>query len=234
MTGQVSVGGNVVSDMTGTSRSMASLDMVGGALALDFANTINSRHAPQHDYLGRYEDLLDWAGRAGILGDDARVRLARRAAVDPRGAARVLDRALALREQIYGTFSRVAAGDTPQESSSRAILRHFGTAVSRATLRPKGPRTANPEPPLTWPLDASLGAVLDPIAWSAGQLLLELDGPPLKECPGCGWLFLDGSRNSSRRWCDMQTCGSRDKMRRYYRARRGTAASEVSSAGESQ
>jgi predicted RNA-binding Zn ribbon-like protein len=38
----------------------------------------------------------------------------------------------------------------------------------------------------------------------------------LGECPSCGWLFLDTSKNRRRRWCSMATCGSRDKARRYY------------------
>ena len=213
--------------MSGTSRSIATLDLVGGALALDFANTVNSRLAPQHDYLVDYGDLLAWAERAGIIGSDGRARLAALAEADPRGAGRAIGRARALREDVYRALSRVAAGETPDESSSRALLRRYGTAAARATLRPTvghvGAEAA--AMPLSWPLEATLGAILDPIAWSAGQLLLDVARAPLKECPGCGWLFLDGSRNASRRWCDMQTCGSRDKMRRYYRARRGSTAS---------
>jgi predicted RNA-binding Zn ribbon-like protein len=39
----------------------------------------------------------------------------------------------------------------------------------------------------------------------------------LKSCPTCGWLFLDASKNRSRRWCSMDTCGAVAKARRYYR-----------------
>jgi predicted RNA-binding Zn ribbon-like protein len=210
--------------MSGPGRSIATLDLVGGALALDFANTINSRLAPEHDYLVDYGDLLAWAERAGILDGAGRARLAELAAADPHGARRTIRRARTLREDIYRALSRVAAGGLPDEASSRALLRPYGTAVARATLRPAAGRAGADaaEAPLSWPLESNLGAILDPIAWSAGHLLLDVGGSTLKECPGCGWLFLDRSRNSSRRWCDMQTCGSRDKMRRYYRARRAT------------
>jgi len=37
---------------------------------------------------------------------------------------------------------------------------------------------------------------------------------------GCGWLFLDETRNRSRRWCSMKDCGNRAKARRHYRRRR--------------
>jgi predicted RNA-binding Zn ribbon-like protein len=39
----------------------------------------------------------------------------------------------------------------------------------------------------------------------------------VKSCPTCGWLFLDVSKNRSRRWCSMNTCGAVAKARRYYR-----------------
>ncbi|MFD0480100.1 CGNR zinc finger domain-containing protein [Nonomuraea thailandensis] len=42
---------------------------------------------------------------------------------------------------------------------------------------------------------------------------------PGGECPSCGWLFLDTTRNGSRRWCSMAMCGSQVKSRRYYAAK---------------
>jgi predicted RNA-binding Zn ribbon-like protein len=44
----------------------------------------------------------------------------------------------------------------------------------------------------------------------------------LKSCPGphCGWLFYDGSRNASSRWCSMSICGNRTKTAAYRRRRR--------------
>jgi len=39
----------------------------------------------------------------------------------------------------------------------------------------------------------------------------------VRQCRGdnCGWLFVDGSKNHSRRWCDMRDCGNRAKVRRH-------------------
>jgi predicted RNA-binding Zn ribbon-like protein len=44
----------------------------------------------------------------------------------------------------------------------------------------------------------------------------------LKSCPGphCGWLFYDGSRNASSRWCSMSICGNRTKTAAYRRRRK--------------
>ena len=221
VTGQVPRGGKITGMATSV-RTVAGLDLVGGARALDFANTINSRLVPVHDYLETYGDLIAWAEHAGILGTDGWARLAELAAGDPAGATRVLGRARAFRERIYEAFSRLAAGKALDESQGRALLGPYGEAVGRGTLQRTAGQAAAAA--ISWPLDATLGGVLDPIAYSAGELLLDASGPPVKECPGCGWLFIDGSRNGSRRWCDMQTCGSRDKMRRYYRSRRATRA----------
>jgi predicted RNA-binding Zn ribbon-like protein len=57
------------------------------------------------------------------------------------------------------------------------------------------------------------------VSASAVELLTEGDLARVKQCPGaddCGWLFYDTSRNGKRRWCSMEGCGSRVKMRRYY------------------
>jgi len=55
-----------------------------------------------------------------------------------------------------------------------------------------------------------------------GLLALLATRDRLRRCENaeCGWLFIDRSRNRSRQWCDMGTCGSRAKMARYRRRRR--------------
>lgn len=193
-------------------RSIETLALVAGHLALDFANTVNSRVATLHDYLGSYENLVAWAGRTGAL-DDATLAAVRQAARrHPDGAAAGLRTAHRRREQIVAVFSALAAGDQPPRREFRAVLAAYGDAIARSepALGPDGVR-------LTWPSDNVLRP-LWPIAYDAGRLLLSADVEIVKECPGCGWLFLDRSRNRNRRWCDMQVCGSRAKMRRYRRA----------------
>ena len=62
-----------------------------------------------------------------------------------------------------------------------------------------------------------------PVALSAAELLMLGDLGRVEECPGsdgCGWLFFDSSKNGRRRWCSMEGCGSRDKMRRLYARKR--------------
>jgi predicted RNA-binding Zn ribbon-like protein len=197
-------------------RTIADLELVGGNIALDFANTINSRRAPKRDYLATYVDVVAWAERAEILPSHASRALRSRTSKDRHGEDQAFRRALLMRETIYRTFSAIAAGKRPTAPEIRKLLGAYGQAVARASLEQKrGGGSA-----LRWSWSQPRADVLLPIAYAAGHLLLAADHPPVKECPGCGWLFLDRSSNGSRRWCDMQTCGTRDKMRRFYRSRR--------------
>ncbi|HEX6421804.1 MAG TPA: ABATE domain-containing protein [Acidimicrobiales bacterium] len=204
-------------------RSIATLELVGNALCLDFANTLNVRPEPQHDYLATAGDLVDWAEHAGAV--DTPVAAGLRAHAE--ASAAVVRAAHRLREAVHATFSAVAAGRAPDDGDLAPLLAAYADAVARATLRRSGDTFA-----LAWlpgtgegegTGDAGLGALLHPVAASAVDLLRSPLVTRVKECPGCGWLFVDLSRNRARRWCSMQTCGSRDKMRRLYRRQRAYA-----------
>lgn len=93
-------------------------------------------------------------------------------------------------------------------------------------------KTASPDdspPPafqLVWPVhELDLGLPRWPIVYSAAKLLASSGLDRVRQCAGddCGWLFLDTSRNHSRRWCDMADCGNRAKARRHYRRTRSEA-----------
>jgi predicted RNA-binding Zn ribbon-like protein len=66
---------------------------------------------------------------------------------------------------------------------------------------------------------AKLDWILNPLIRSAADLLVSDELKRVKKCgdPACGWLFLDTSRNNSRRWCDMSDCGNRAKACRFYK-----------------
>jgi predicted RNA-binding Zn ribbon-like protein len=69
-----------------------------------------------------------------------------------------------------------------------------------------------------WPETDELARPLWPIARAASDVLTnDADRGLLRECADgtCAWLFLDHTKNHSRRWCDMATCGSRNKVREF-------------------
>jgi len=64
----------------------------------------------------------------------------------------------------------------------------------------------------------------DLIAVHALRFLQEVERDRIRQCAddACGWLFVDRSRNNSRRWCDSTDCGNRNRVRRHYRRRTAT------------
>lgn len=196
----------------------------GGALCLDFVNTLGDRPRCEDERLHGYGDLLHWAAEAGILDRPARDGLARRASRRPGEAASAFRRAIALRESLFGVFAALAGGKQAPRSELEALNRMLRPLLSRRklvagdeTLRWSwaGPATA-------W--DRALWRV----AASAADLLTSCEVPQLRECASdtCSWLFVDRSRSHRRRWCDMKTCGNRAKARRHYRRRKQSRAAE--------
>jgi predicted RNA-binding Zn ribbon-like protein len=184
-------------------------------LCLDFANTLEGRltSLPQESFRS-YGDLLSWGQRAGVVAPDAASRLALEATRRTAEAIATLDRAVALREAIYRIFSAVAGKRMPEAADLGLLNGVLREALAALQVTP----TADG---FVWAWGSQrreLGHVLWSIAQSAADLLTSVDLQAVRECaaPDCGWLFLDTSRNHSRRWCDMKACGNRAKARRHY------------------
>lgn len=201
--------------MSDSMRILQNLEVVGGALCLDFANTINSRVRPEHDYLLQYSDLVGWANKVGILSAAQSNQLQKRAKQKTEEAEAVVQTASSLRELLYRLFSNAAKGSEPIKKDIETFVMFYGDAISHGQWIKTDHHFST-----AWKLDEELDAVLWPIIHSAGELLQSEALKKVKECPGCGWLFLDTSKNQSRRWCSMNTCGARDKMRRYHKRQR--------------
>jgi predicted RNA-binding Zn ribbon-like protein len=195
------------------------LRRLGGHPVLDFVNTIDPRDGDDRvDYLHTFADLVDWAYRGGIVSAGER-RDARREASRRRAAAGAFRRAIALREAIYALFGAVAAGQRLPPGALARLEAAYREAVAHASL-------TSTRAGFRW----HIGFDIDAIRWRIAQqavALLESDRVDrIKRCPGsgdCGWLFLDGSKNASRRWCSMEGCGNRSKVRRFAGRRRRTA-----------
>jgi predicted RNA-binding Zn ribbon-like protein len=198
-------------------------ELVGGALCLDFVNTVDPRHAQNRfDYLPDYGTLVGWAVHAGAISRAEAKRLLLAAKGRPALAWEALRRGLRLREALYELF---AAGIGDRRPSSRALgafNRELQATLGVARLVPRDGQFL-----LAPAVDGrKLDQVLWPVVDSAIKLLTGAQLDRVRECPGpgnCGWLFLDLSRNATRRWCDMRTCGNRVKAHRHYqqlRARR--------------
>ena len=197
-------------------RPIAAAKLLGGRLCLDFVNTCGGRTdegRPIDDRLLEFIDLATWANRAAIETGPAVHRMVAEAMRDHNAAARIHERSVLLREACYRMLRGVIRDNKPPSACDVTILNREWTEAIRHRALAAGSAGLQ----LKWTGDA-LDRPLWAVAESAVQLLASPDSSTqLRECGGldCGWLFEDSSRNQSRQWCDMQTCGTVSKVRRF-------------------
>jgi len=193
-------------------------DLSGGVLCLDFANTVSGRAAPADavDHLQSFADVVSFAQQSKLISRSEADGLQEEADARPDAAERVLRQAIALRESIFRVFAGLA-GDRPVRPGD--IRRLQQAALDALGHRRLAPADGN----YHWVWGAEEKKQLEriwwPIAESATDLLTSADLRRVRQCElaTCAWLFLDRSRNRSRRWCDMKVCGNREKARRHYK-----------------
>jgi predicted RNA-binding Zn ribbon-like protein len=198
---------------------MENLRIVGGHPALDLANTVEPRLAGhvETDHLSDPAGLLRWAALAGIVDETEKALIEAAWARDPGSAEAALTDTRALRDAI----DPMLAGDRLGALTSR-----WAQAIARSELIGES-RQAVP---------ARLRVGVDPVwmipdrlADALVDLVRTADRGRLRTCPldqgGCGWLFLDRSRNGTRRWCAMEDCGTHAKARRLTERRRARRVS---------
>jgi predicted RNA-binding Zn ribbon-like protein len=187
------------------------LPIVGGHLALDFANTVDDPLGPaRHDHAATYADLVHWSLRVGTLDEERAARLRRAAERTPEAADAELRRAHELREVLNDVFGAVAEG-ADDIAARWTRLRPFAAAAVAAA----GLDTSAGPHRWWWSGADDLAVVLHPVAAAAADLLVSADLARVKRCARCPWLYVDRSKNRSRRWCDMADCGTAEKMGRY-------------------
>jgi len=197
-----------------------SIELIGGHPALDLVNTVSWRHDTdrQRENLAVPLDLVTWAHRAALLDQDHFTAMCGAMAEDAEMAERVLRQVHEFREHLYhhladhidrpGGEQPVTEGSPLQRALADAVTASGLTGTpARWTLQARGP------------LD-----LVRVLALHALDLLQTMPPDRLRRCDddGCGWLFLDTTRNHSRRWCSSRDCGNRDRARRHYTRNRTT------------
>ncbi len=209
--------------MTSDLGKLPEYEIIVGALCLDFVNTLEDRPSPEPvERLQRYPDVLEWTKQAGALTDDQVNSLLDIAADDMGAAAIAVVGFRDLRESMYRIFVAVAWGESPAAADIDTLNAALADALAPSYLVPKGGRFV-----ISWRDDTeALDRVVWPIVRSAVDLLTSdlLDRVTLCSGRTCEWIFLDESRNHSRRWCDMKTCGNQAKARAFYRRSKAQGA----------
>jgi predicted RNA-binding Zn ribbon-like protein len=190
--------------------------LLGGRACLDFVNTLDRRGTEQPvEFLHTFEDLVAWSRHAGTISPQEADRIRQRSKMQPSKQTKALAKAIKLRETIYRIFTSFSEG-RPAIDSDLAVFNKF---LSRTM---KNSQIITAENGFIWDSKgntAKLDWILNPLIRSAADLLVSDELKRVKRCgdPACGWLFLDTSRNKSRRWCDMSDCGNRAKASRFYK-----------------
>ncbi len=189
---------------------------IGGNLALDFTNTIRTFGVPDpRDEWRSAVDVISWAGRARVLSRAECHAHGRDVATDPRYASRVLSRGRDLRRLLYDMFAGVATtGHVPRPALARFNMLFSEVMWRTVVVERNGGYAVVP----VADTDASY-VVTSAIVRAAAELLTHPTLRRVKQCrdASCSWLFVDGSRNGSRRWCSMHLCGNRARVRAFRR-----------------
>ena len=204
--------------MAETELQTSLFEFTGNHLCLDFTNTVDNRFSNPKELLNSYNDLLLWSQQAQLLTEDEALQLRKEAERHRKEAGVVLQRAIDLREALYRIFLVVARGSSPEKSDLSVLNTEFSEAMSRACIVP-----AKDSLTLDWAdKERALDRMLWTIARSAADLLTSKGLDDVRVCAAedCRWLFLDTSKNHSRRWCDMKSCGNRAKVRKHYSSKK--------------
>jgi predicted RNA-binding Zn ribbon-like protein len=161
--------------------------------------------------LASFEEIAGWAHEARLIDEQTAWELSRAVTARRVEGLTVLRRAKAFREAAHGILTALSERHTPPSAVLETLNRELGRAMENATL-------ATYRGDLQWSWRAgekALERILWPIVLAVADLLTSPDVKRVHKCasPTCGRLFLDTSKNGSKRWCDMKTCGNRAKVR---------------------
>jgi predicted RNA-binding Zn ribbon-like protein len=170
-----------------------------------------------------YDDFTIWCARLGVISERQASSLRAAGRRDERAAGRALERVREVRDELlYPIFRSLADGKRPRAALLERLREEERAALADAQLAPYGAGSSGRTEALEWtfPPPRELTDPLRLIVHAAVALLT--DGPldRVKTCGNCRWLFLDQSRNHSRRWCSMDECGVQMKHARFVEQRR--------------
>ena len=189
--------------------------LLGGRLAVDFANAPSYPGAPDRDL--SWEELVAFLEVSRIVSAERGAQLLTLSQTDPRAAFAVLSRSVRLRDALRRAFGAMAKKERvalecalPVNEILRITEGHDELVHTDGNWRLE---FIAREGGLDWLLAA--------IARSAAEIFVEGAEARIRVCanPGCGLFFCDTSRTHRRRWCSMAVCGNRHKVASFARRR---------------
>lgn len=203
----------------------APFELCAGHAALDFVNSLDERFGAGGpvELLADYADLLRFSEQTGLL--DARQLRLLAGSVSPAAAARALRGARRLREALAAALYASLDGRPPPAAATRTLERHFQQAARHRELSWQCPAERSAPAAIRWQWGRYQSRAELPLwvlSQTAAQLVTSDAMTRVRACGAhsCRWLFLDTSKNHTRRWCNMKVCGNRMKARRFQQAHR--------------
>lgn len=197
------------------------MTLSGGAACLDFINSgLEIDHA-KVERLHHYDDLLVLTERLELMNAQELHNLRKLAEAVPKSATSCLEQAVNLREVLYQIFSAIA--DPGALDVGEKYLSLFNAWRGEALAAQAFSISDNQLTLGFYKTGETLVQPLWAFVLSANELLQGTDLQYIRRCSGCDWLFCDRSKSHRRKWCDMQTCGSSAKAKRYYQRKKASA-----------
>jgi len=181
--------------------------LIGEEVSFDFVSTISWPETEwAHDWLHNADNFINWSVAAGLIDKKQAKKLGSQSNAE---LNRQMKEVYSIRKELYQVLTAFAFEEKP----ATIIVKKADTLFHKVTkYRHIDARTYK----WIWDEPLILSAVLYPVIWNAVSIITDLDHSRVKHCGACNWLFYDKTKNKSRRWCDMEDCGSRDKALRYY------------------
>jgi predicted RNA-binding Zn ribbon-like protein len=194
-----------------------------GHLALDFVNT----RFPD-GFLQSTADLIRWCQEVGAVDAAQEHRLLAESESYPEESQAFFTHLTAFREASHGVVVALLHQIPPASSDLDVVQSALQQARMLERLIPM-------EQQLAWEWGSAERGLTE-LYWrfcrAVELVLTSALMQRVKECPpdqgGCGWVFLDKSKNGSRRWCADGACGSRMRMRRWYERKRESETADFS------
>jgi predicted RNA-binding Zn ribbon-like protein len=203
-------------------RTIETLELDGEALCLNFINSVRNRFEnPLYEFIVTPEDWLLWNHRAQLFDKAVEQKLKKYILENQKKAICELKRIIKIRELLYRIFRVIAQKERPLEEDIRIFNKELSFTFSHLSIEINERLESN----LIWSYEQSdLMWALFPVVKSAYELLISDSLGRIKECSNCGWLYLDKSKNNSRIWCNMKTCGNSVKIKKYYEKKKVLAS----------
>jgi predicted RNA-binding Zn ribbon-like protein len=196
---------------------ISKIPFLGGNLSLDFVNTVHDRHEdPLRNLLQNYLDLVTWVYFANAISDSQKEKLLQKGQENQTKANQIYNDSLQLREALYDLIVNMINRENVSPVNMQTINQWLSKSFSNLELTQIDSHFL-----LDWNEENfGLESVLWPIVRAFSDLVISEDHKRIKQCGNCGYLFVDNSKNKSRRWCSMEICGNRVKARRHARKTR--------------